>query len=105
MTEQTTIHIAIGNSDDKLTQRQWARYIDAVDDAIKQAAVEVHGRWYSAPDVQWQNAAWAFVLREDMGGEFTKGWLKARLGDIAKQFGQETIAWNESVTEFIEATK
>jgi hypothetical protein len=95
-----TVHIAIGNSDDGLSQREWAKYIDEVDDLVKVVAEVVHGRWYSAPDVPWQNACWAF----EMGtGNFADpaGWIKERLARVAEMYGQDSIAWNESETEFL----
>lgn len=105
MTEQTTIHIAIGNSDDKLSQSRWADYVAFVDWSIRAVAAEVHGAWHSLPTSQWQNAAWAFVIRNEAGNGEPEDWLRKRLAKAAHRYDQDSVAWNESVTEFIEAAK
>ena len=52
-------YISIGNSDDKLPQADWARFIAdmrALLVADWQGRLQVHGEWFSAPDAPWQNA-------------------------------------------------
>src|SRR5687768_6435898 len=50
-------YVCIGNSDDKLSQREWSNFIDDVDEFCE-VGFHTHGRWFSAPDVQWQSACW-----------------------------------------------
>ena len=92
-----SIHIAIGNSDDKLTQAQWADYVTSVDVAVRRAASVVHGYWHSMPDAPWQNAAWSFQV----SAESSRVMLRLSLAALAKRFRQDSVAWNESVTEFL----
>lgn len=94
--QSTTIHVAIGNSDDRLTQAQWSAFVADVDQTIRFWATTVHGYWHSLPDAEWQNAAWAFEI-EGVGRED----LRKELADAARHHHQESIAWNESTTYFI----
>lgn len=96
-----TIHVSIGNSDDKLSQSRWSMFCSLVDRAINDNCEEIHGRFYSPSSARYQNACWAFTL-PDMSG---RGTLMTILSQLAEQFDQESIAWNESETKFIAATK
>lgn len=92
-----TIHIAIGNSDDSLTQAEWADYVSDVDGFVRRWAAQVHGYWHSMPDAPWQNAAWAFEVTDA-----NRPFLRQALADQRATYRQDPIAWNESVTEFID---
>lgn len=99
--EVVTIHVAIGNSDNALSQGEWSAFHAEVDRAIasaeKMRVAEVYGRWASLPTAPWQNAAWAFSVADDQ----TRNDLRLALSLAAKRWRQQSIAWNESVTEFI----
>lgn len=92
-----TVYVSIGNSDDKLTQSEWAEFVAEMDQAIFEGAERIHGVWFSRPDANWQNACWCFEpideLRETL--------LKARFSTFCDDFQQESIAWAEAETEFI----
>jgi len=92
----TTV-IQIGNSDDKLTQAEWAHFFDRVDDAVKCRASKIHFSGTSHPAAEWQNAAWIFEIDET---------LSLRLYDDMKvfceMFNQDSIAWTEGRTIFAE---
>jgi hypothetical protein len=57
-------YISLGNSDDKLTQREWADFIAITREfltgnpgsSLGGKFWQVHGEWYSRPDHPWQNA-------------------------------------------------
>jgi hypothetical protein len=91
----TSTYITIGNSDDKLTQREWATYFSAVAVAIQRASQAaggiVHGQWVSEPASAWQNACWCVSINAD-----SAGLLKLRLSEIAAGFRQDSIAWAEA---------
>jgi hypothetical protein len=105
MTDHTlrehTIHVAIGNTDNGLSQQEWSEFYEEVERAIRSIEAfrvgEVYGRWASLPTAPWQNACWAFSV-DDPG---TRTDLRLALALAAKRYRQESIAWNESVTEFI----
>lgn len=95
--------ISIGNSDDKLTQREWASYIGDMRDALKEfeeaGLLVIHGEWFSAPDSPWQNANWC-VEASAMVYQHLSG-LRTRLTQIRKRHRQDSIAWTQGPVEFI----
>lgn len=98
MSETVTAFVAIGNSDDKLTQEAWSGFITSTDAIVEDWANEVHGRWYSLPDSRYQNACWCFEVRTDMLPS-----LRDRLALSTDIWGQESIALTIGTTEFIKA--
>lgn len=92
----TTVHVAIGNSDNRLTQYRWAEFVGAVDLEVRRLGDPIYGFWVSPSSSQYQNAAWAFQLDPRLYPE-----MRAVLATLAGEFDQESIAWNESETEFI----
>ncbi len=90
-----TVHIAIGNSDDKLTQTQWAAFVHAVHGAVD--GLKIHGAWLSPPDAPWQNACWAVELTNPA----TANALRTVLAQCARRWRQDSIAWTPGRTEFI----
>lgn len=92
-----TIHVAIGNSDDRLPQREWSQYWEEVESWVDSVAITKYGAWLSAPMSRYQNACWAFDLHHFVDPEMAR----SRLSVIAKQYGQESVSWNESVTRFV----
>jgi hypothetical protein len=99
------VYISIGNSDDKLTQRQWSGFVAAVGGAVSRAAVmpggRVHGAWTSGNHLPHQNACWCLQLPAD---ERFVTVLRVRLGRLARRFRQHSIAWAVADTEFIGPT-
>lgn len=115
------VYICIGNSDDKLTQAEWAQYVEAVDAALgvhrngnrwfasTAHRTHVHGRWFAAPDVPWQSACWCIEFDYDRkitladGRQTTVGAdLHTRLAGVAQRYRQDSIAWAQApVTELI----
>jgi hypothetical protein len=91
----TSTYITIGNSDDKLTQREWASFFSttalAIRGAVEAAGGTVHGQWVSEPASAWQNACWCVNLGAD-----SAELLKLRLSEIATDFRQASIAWAQA---------
>lgn len=86
--EIDVVHIAIGNSDNRLTQQEWSQYYGQIDLAVRSCADTVHGAYASLPTAPYQNACWAIVPKAkavDM--------LKNVLRNIAGGFGQDSVAW------------
>ena len=92
----TTVYASIGNSDDKLTQREWADYADQFMHLISGAAEQVHGRWYSSPASPFQNACVCFEI-----APAAVDLLQDALTDLRRRYRQDSIAWATAATEFI----
>ncbi len=92
-----TIQIAIGNSDDRLTQREWHEFVGAVDLLVRRLGDPIHGSWTSPSRDPYQNAAWALSVPSDAARDE----LRVELARIAGVFRQDSVAWNESHTEFL----
>ncbi len=98
-----TVYISIGNSDDKLTQADWAAFHTAVREAIRRAAHVVHGEWTSPSTDPWQNACWCIEVISDPDADYNHAaWLRGQLANLAKAYDQDSIAWAEAPkTEFL----
>lgn len=94
-----TVYVSIGNSDDKLTQVQWAEYVERVNNAIRYPVdVQVHGWWFSHSVSQYQNTCWCF----EVASQSTAMDLQEELTIIRSSYGQDSVAWAVvSGTEFI----
>jgi len=91
------VYISIGNSDDKLTQAEWAEFVTQVGGQINAWASEVHGKWFSSPDSPWQNACWCVELKDETYA-FD---VRDALTKVRQHFQQDSIAWAVAETEFI----
>lgn len=90
------VYISIGNSDDKLTQKEWAHFIADVEDDIQGSIARIHGSWLSASDVPWQNACWCIELDETaFNFKIQVQRLKGNLRSHAQAYRQDSIAWAE----------
>lgn len=86
----TTVYISIGNSDDKLTQQDWSRFVGLLRDIVRTEAGTVHGEWLSLPDSRWQNACWCVEVPDAK-----RSGLRESLAGAAHYAHQDSIAWAE----------
>lgn len=93
-----TVTIQIGNSDNKLTQQEWADFVSTMKGDVLASGVTVHFFGGSPTWERWQNAAWV-VDGSDVGLARLKLWVQERCG----QFRQESVAWTQGVTEMVPA--
>ncbi|HEV2244923.1 MAG TPA: hypothetical protein VGR98_28065 [Streptosporangiaceae bacterium] len=91
-------YISIGNSDDKLTQKEWAQFEIAILTRIKPLARWAHGEWFSTPFAAWQNACWCLEFPDD---PVVLTEVREVLAEIRDEFRQESIAFAVAQTEFI----
>ena len=103
-----TAYVSIGNSDDKLTQKEWAKFFAKTRILMNSNNFTVHGEWHSLPQAQWQNACWCVEYDEDLrlvnkeGDVVTLGdHFIRRLMELAAEFRQDSIAWAKADTAFI----
>lgn len=88
------IYVGIGNSDDKLTQREWAEFQDRTLAMCEHYGTSI-GAWYSSPISQWQNAC--FCVGQVKKPES----LRKALGQLAGTFRQDSISFAEAATVFV----
>lgn len=96
MGDRTSVSVQIGNSDDKLSQREWHQYVESVKVAIGASATCVHFFASSEGSQSWQNACWVFEIRKE--GCAT---LMMALAELRKHFKQDSVAWTEGDTIFV----
>ena len=90
-----TATIQIGNSDDKLTQKEWAAFIRATH-KVADYHGDVHFSGFSVPDAVWQNACWVVEIHEAGVRR-----LREQLAELARRFRQDSIALTTGVTVFV----
>lgn len=92
-----TVYASIGNSDDKLGQREWADFVREMTTLVGRYASEVYGWWFSTPDKPWQNAVCAFLL-----DTYQVERLRVELTALRVAYRQDSVAWAVAArTEFI----
>ena len=91
-----TVTIQIGNTDDKLTQTEWASFVLMMRTQILSHCKQVH--FFGAPAnwERWQNCAW-IVECEDSKLDA----LKAAVADARNVFRQDSAAWTQGETQFV----
>ena len=94
---KTTIVIQIGNSDNKLSQIDWSCFIHKTHSLIDKYADQVHFEGFSVPTAVWQNACWVFTINAE---DSHKLWDAMKL--LRAEFQQDSIAWTEGITVFID---
>lgn len=92
----TTLTVLIGNSDNKLTQQEWANFYEKVSTCICDAGNEVHFRGHSSTVEPFQNACW--VVSIDPGVVYD---LMMKLTEIRKSYRQDSVAVVTGETRFI----
>jgi hypothetical protein len=91
-----TITIQIGNSDDKLPQKHWAAFVEAIDREVKRRQLPLHffgGSPFTSPN---QRAAWiADCPVEQIDG------FKDFLTQCRRFYRQDAVSWSQSNLERI----
>lgn len=82
-----TVYISIGNSDDKLTQKEWRRFAQETEGLLDRFSAQRHGTWFSRPDSVWQNMCTCAVLEDE-----DVRYVRDELSLIAKAWRQDSIA-------------
>jgi len=89
-----TLVVQIGNSDNKLSQSDWSKFVKDVDGALSN--YDIHFRGGSPFDCEWQNACWVVALHEDFCDN-----VRMYLLDIRERYNQDSIAVVFGDVEFI----
>lgn len=86
-----TVYVTCGNSDDKLSQNEWADFVGDVRGSLREFVQVTHGEWFSAGDSPWQNCCWCVELAPGRVEH-----LQNRLRTVARMYGLGSIAWAEA---------
>lgn len=102
------VYVSIGNSDDKLSQKDWAGFVADVHDALwgnqRSRASVLHGAWLSRSDSPFQNACWCVEYGDSEKGILAALSARQRLTWAGKAYMQNTVTWAEvKDTEFLGA--
>jgi len=103
-TEDRCIVIQIGNSDDKLTQKEWSEFVNKVGDLVDSCCHTTHFFGGSSNWKQWQNACWVAVLKNSSYTCLTDEQYTNFLVDLAEIGGaykQDSIAVIEGNTQLL----
>ena len=79
--------IQIGNSDNKLTQEEWSKYVMDVHAATTANGIETHFFGSSEGTKPWQNACWVVAIQEAEVDAMFRAIAKIR-----KQYKQNSVA-------------
>lgn len=82
-----TISVLIGNSDNRLTQGDWATMLAQLETIVNSTCTAVHFSGTSDPYAVWQNACAVGEIEIEKLPE-----LRAKLGKVCDMFNQESIA-------------
>lgn len=88
-----TLTVQIGNSDGKLTQNEWAHFIESIRKVISDHAYQIHFQGGSDWDAPWQNACWVC----EVAPKFRDSLIQ-KLCHTKNAYRQESIAltWGET---------
>ena len=91
-----TVVVQIGNSDNKLTQGEWAHYVEAIRNVIRKNVSAIHFQGGSDWDAPWQNACWVCDIDHSFKDEFI-----ASLLQVKNSYRQDSIALTWGHTDFL----
>jgi len=91
-----TLIVQIGNSDDKLTQKEWAVYCSEIHSSMNSYCVDIHFNGCSDGSHPWQNMC---IVGEVPAGNV--GGLKDQLRSIRERWHQDSVAILVGDSEFI----
>jgi len=91
------VYLSIGNSDDKLTQREWSAFTLDVASQVAGYADTIHGTWFSSSSAPWQNACWCLEFSDPEKCQAAR----EAVTQVRKAYRQESAAWAIAETEFI----
>jgi hypothetical protein len=91
-----TVTIQIGNSDNKLTQKQWSDFIRETRSVVGRHCGQVHFDGGASFDSPWQNVCFVADIQE-----VDKQRLCDALGDVRSKFYQNSAAVTFGYTKMV----
>lgn len=93
--------INIYNTDDVLTQRQWANFTkDVRIIVVNEDTAVVHGNWYTSPALHYQSMSISFNLTGDFP-EMAIRVIKGCLSGLSEEYPGCTIQWTEAEVSYL----
>lgn len=93
--------IQVDNSDNSLSQQEWAEYIEWFHAMLKRDDIRIHFIGHSFPTDPWQNVC---AVIEAPNAIFWYGQFEQLLSELATRFRQPAIAITVGQTKFIEGS-
>lgn len=90
------VSIQAGNSDDKLTQRKWSRFVGALSEIIAHHEIARHFHGGPPTSAPWQNVCFVVAIHAD-GLER----LKQDLTKCRKDYNQDSVCVLTGQPEFV----
>lgn len=91
-----TVTIQISNSDNKLSQREWAGFVAELQNVVQTLCSKMHFVGGSDTFAPWKNACWVADVPDEKIDE-----LRTVIRRIRKSYQQDSAAVTCGVTEFI----
>lgn len=91
-----SITICIGNSDDKLTQTEWAMFVSEIHDIID-GTLSLHFHGFAPANMPWQNACWVGVCDDEQAVES----MLKRIKNCRMAYKQDSVAVIRGESEFV----
>lgn len=91
-----TVTIQIGNTDNKLTQREWAQFCEELRTLIREHSSDIFFQGGSTWDAPLQNACW--VCEVDQASIVP---LKTAIKPCREKFRQDAVAFSLGETDFV----
>lgn len=85
--DHVTVYVGIGNSDDRLSQGEWAKFVTGLRNVADLFDSRFLGEWFSLPDRQWQNCEMAWVMHTTDLPD-----LRSELAILRRTYRQDSIA-------------
>ena len=97
-----TLTIQIGNTDNRLTQQEWADYVREISQFLQGTTSSVHFSGGSPAEAPWQNYCWVCGLEELIWHlEHHDEVLLTTLSGIGKKYNQDSVAVTIGETQFV----
>lgn len=94
--EEKTVIIQIGNSDDKLSQQKWSEFWSEIHASIQKITSQIHFAGLTCSNAPWQNACWVCVINDNILESLIRILL-----DISRNYNQDSIAITLGETKII----
>jgi hypothetical protein len=91
-----TVCLQVGNSDDKLSQADWSRFVSEIRYTVVEWITDIHFSGASYPTESWQNACFVWAVPDE---NIEK--VKDAVKEIRQRYQQDSVAWLEGSTEFV----